>query len=264
MRWQDMRVSCKAVDTDRLAWQQLSDVMHCKLLNGSPDDGPHTLLLRSNPREPGPSFGQYHPDDEEFLCLEGDFTFDGSTWLGADSYVFYPAYFVHGTCVHVRGGYEVYLRRSGSGSLFKVSEPQSHVPYYVGEGQAIARAVQLVDAMNPDGVNEFAENGSLLLLPLHRDGVAGTGSTLLTATQESVGQVLYLDTAGLLEVFVVSGHFSLADGSCLKARTYHCEVGKQARLALQCNAEGILMLSHDGELGVQADAANPSFMAVGQ
>lgn len=243
-----MRVSRKAVDTDSLPWQQLSDVMHCKLLNGSQEEGPHTLLLRSNPREPGPSFGQYHSDDEEFLCLEGDFTFDGSAWFGAGSYAFYPAYFVHGSRVHVRGGYELYLRRSGPGPVIKVHEPVSHIPYYVGEGQSTGKALQLVDAANTDGMNDSVEGGALQLKPLRRDAVTGKGSTLLTATQGSVGKVLYFEAPGLLEVFIVSGLFALADGTSLKARTYHCETGEQARLALQCNEVGSLMVSHDGEL----------------
>ena len=254
MKWADMRVSRKAVDTDRLAWQQLSDVMHCKLLNGSREEGPHTLLLRSDPREPGPFFGQYHPDDEEFLCLEGDFTFDGSTWFRDGSYAFYPAYFVHGTGVHVRGGYEVYLRLSGPGQVFKVNQPDSHIPYYVGEGQSANNALQLVDVAGMDGVKDTAQEGPLQVRPLHRDAATGKGSTLLTAAHGSVGQIIQIDTPGLLEIFVVSGVFALADGESLKARSYHCEVGDHARVVLQCNDAGSLMISHDGELLLRARA----------
>jgi hypothetical protein len=247
-----MRVSRKAVDTDSLAWQQLSDVMYCKLLNGRQEEGPHTLLLRSNPREPGPFFGQYHPDDEEFLCLEGDFTFDGSAWFRAGSYAFYPAYFVHGSRVHVRGGYELYLRRSGPGPVCKVNGPLSHIPYYVGEGQSTDKALQLVDVANMDGMKDAVEDGAPRLKPLHRDAVTGRGSTLLTAEQGLVGKVVYFDTHGLLEVFVVSGLFALPDGASLKARTYHCKTGDQVRLVLQCVEAGSLMISHDGELRFRA------------
>jgi hypothetical protein len=250
-----MRITCRSIDTDALPWQQLSDVMHCKLLNGSREEGPHTLLLRSEPREPGPLFAQYHPDDEEFFGLGGDFTFDGSTWFREGSYAFYPAYFVHGANVHVRGGYEVYLRQGGPNPLFKVEEPASDVPYFVGEGQCADYALQLVDAAGTIAGEDISEEGPLQVKPLHTDAATGKGSTLMTAARGSVGQTIEIETRGLLEIFTVSGTFALGDGERLKARCYHCEVGDTPRLALQCSEPGNLMISHDGELLIQAEGA---------
>jgi hypothetical protein len=250
-----MRLTRRAIDTDTLAWQQLSSEISCKLLNGSQEDGPHTLLLRSQPRVRESVFGQYHPIDEEFFCLEGDFTFDGSTWFRDGSYAFYPAYFVHGTNVHVRGGYVVYLRLSGSNQLFKVDEPDGDVPYYVGEGQPTDYALQLVEAAGTEAVKGIAEESLLQVKPLHTDAATGKGSTLLTAAPGSIGQLIEIETRGLLEIFTVSGTFALADGEFLKARSYHCELGDRPSLVLQCSESGSLMISHDGELLVQAEGA---------
>jgi hypothetical protein len=250
-----MRVTRRAIDTDTLPWQQLSDVLYSKLLNGSREEGPHTLLLRSEPREPGPLYAQYHPGDEELFGLGGDFTFDGSTWFRAGSYAFYPAYFVHGANVHVRGGYEVYLRQGGSNPVFKVEEAVSDVPYYVGEGESADYALQLVDAAGTEGGKGIAEASPLQVKPLHTNAATGKGSTLLTAARGSIGQLIEIETRGLLEIFAVSGTFALADGECLKARSYHCELGECPRLALQCGEPGSLMISHDGELLVQAGGA---------
>ena len=250
-----MRLTRRAIDTDTLPWQQLSDVLYSKLLNGSREEGPHTLLLRSEPREPGPLCAQYHPGDEELFGLGGDFTFDGSTWFRDGSYAFYPAYFVHGTDVHVRGGYVVYLRLSGSNQLFKVDEPDSDVPYYVGEGESVDYAIQLADAAATKGERGIAEESPLQVKPLHTDAATGKGSTLLIAARGSIGQLIEIETRGLLELFTVSGTFALADGECLKARSYHCELGDRPRLALQCGESGSIMISHNGELLVRAEGA---------
>lgn len=250
-----MLVSRRAIDTDALEWQPLSDVVHYKLLNGNRDEGPHTLMLRSGPREPGPSYAQYHSDDEELFCLQGDFTFDGTTWFSDGSYAFYPAYFVHGTKVHVRGGYELYLRQGGPNQLFKVAEPASDTPYYVGDGQPAANALQLADATSTAGDKGHTDTGPLQVNALHTDPATGKGSTLLTATPNAVGRTIELETLGVLELFVVSGAFALADGARLKERTYHCEVGERPGLALHCTEVGSLLVSHNGELQVRSAPA---------
>jgi hypothetical protein len=47
---------------------------------------------------------QYHPGHEEFLCLDGRFTFDGVDWFVPGSYVHFPPRTVHGASVQVPGG----------------------------------------------------------------------------------------------------------------------------------------------------------------
>ena len=233
-----MRVTQRAIDSEALPWESLSEVLQRKVLNGDPESGPHTLLLRSGPREPGPDFAQYHPIDEELFALDGDFTFDGSTWFGRGSYAFYPAFHVHGANVHVRGGYTVYLRLSGVSELFKVEDPVSDAPYYVGEGQATGAPLQLADTFSDVSL----AHGELYAL---RRSSGGGGSTLLAA---AMGDAIDLEAPGLLEVFVLSGAFHLADGAALPQYGYHCEVGDRSQVSLACDTPGTLLISHEGEL----------------
>lgn len=245
-----MREHRQLIDSDAIPWEPLSAVLQRKVLNGSPDTGPHTMLLRSEARDPGPAFAQYHAIDEELYCLDGDFTFDGSTWFYAGSYAYYPAYFVHGAKVHVRGGYLLYLRVSGVSELFKVDEPASAVPYYVGEGDAADYALQLSDVSSSQSISAVDVAGALHLTPLHRDAVTGKGSTILSTTAASAGTTVELETSGLLELFTVSGSFELAGCGQLKTHSYHCEVGERPRVTLACEQGARLMISHDGELCV--------------
>ena len=88
--------------------------------------------------------------------------------------------------------------------------------------------------------------------PVHTDTATGKGSTLLPAARGSVGQKIEIATEGLLEIFGVSGTFTLAGGERLKVRTYHCDVRDRPGLALQCNDAGMLMISHGGKLLVRS------------
>lgn len=248
-----MRTSHKVIDTEALPWERLSELMQRKVLNGVPEEGAHTMLLYSAPRDPDINFAQYHPIDEEFLCLEGDFTFDGSTWFAPGSYAFYPAYFVHGTRVHVRGGYLLYLRQSGPSELLKVDEPQSHTPYYVGEGEPGGAPLQVVDVL--DGEACSSVRPALQYRALHRDPQTGAGSTLLTVSEPMPGQELEVSSEGLLEIFALSGSFALPGGEILGPRAYHCEVADRPRLMLRCAEPGSLIISHDGKLQLNGVAA---------
>lgn len=242
-----MRETRRLVDSAAMPWESLSDVLQRKLLNGDPETGPHTLLLRSGPRDPGPDFAQYHPIDEELMGLDGDFTFDGSTWFRSGSYAFYPAYFVHGSRVHVRGGYCVYLRQSGPSELFTVDHPTSHVPYYVGKAEPENQALQLADAEAEQETIASLCGGKVQLKPLHRDP-QGRGSSLLSATPGAEGAIVEVASEGMLEVFVLSGAFELTEGGRLQSHGYHCEVAAKPTLLLLCSAPGTLMISHDGVL----------------
>lgn len=245
-----MRETRTLVDTEAMPWETLSDVMQRKVLNGDPDSGPHTLLLRSGPREPGPDFAQYHPIDEELMGLDGDFTFDGSTWFGRGSYAFYPAYFVHGSQVHVRGGYCVYLRHSGPSELFTVDNPVSDEPYYVGDAESGGQALQLADAEAQQETITSLCDGGVQLKPLNRDA-HGRGSSLLTTAHGAEGKIINIASQVMLEVFVLSGAFDLGCGGSLPEHGYHCEVAANPALTLRCAAHGSVMVSHDGPLQLQ-------------
>lgn len=253
-----MRTDCGPIDTVQLPWQQLSDVLSCKILNGSRENGAYTMILKSEPREPGPQRGQYHPADEEFLCLDGDFTFDGSTWFRGGSYAFYPAFFVHGTKVHVRGGYEVYLRISDTSALFFEDNPKSDEPYPISGHCTDDHYLQLQSAAGIDSAQNPSACDSLSATPLHARATNGQGSTLLHFAELQRYEVITLETADLLEIFAIDGHFSVIGGGELTRQSYMCRTGKSSAISLQYLSAGQLMISHAGNLEISCHENGPS------
>ncbi|QLC26394.1 hypothetical protein HFP57_16060 [Parasphingopyxis algicola] len=226
--------------------------MSFKLLNGDRNSGPHTMLLRSSTRPPGLARGQYHSADEEFLCLGGDFTFDGSTWFRKGSYAFYPAYFVHGTKVHVRGGYEVYLRISDTNTTFWEDEPRSDKPYVAAGRHSDDYALQLPRATNFGRYSKPLAAEGVHAKRLHEVAETGRGSTLLDFRASAQGRWVVVETSGLLELFVMTGKFSIPNGDELRDQTYMCRVGDDASVSLQCRRAGRIMISHDAAFCIRS------------
>ena len=251
-----MRLSQTTIDTRELPWEQLSDAVSRKLLNGNPEVGPHTLLLRSLPREAnGVSLGHYHPAAEEFFCLEGDFTFDEGVWFRDGAYAMYPAYCVHGTDVHVRGGYLLYLRLSGPGQLFMVGTPDATQADDGSAGESridpSLRPAIMELAVTPaakQAPGKHATDSAVMITALHRDA-NGAGSTLVTAAADS--GLIEIESDRELELFAPSGTFAISGHAELKTHGYHCEVGQRPRILVQCRESGSLLIGHDGELRVQ-------------
>lgn len=246
-----MRQSRSPVDTQDLAWQRLNGPLYYKLLNGDQYQGPYTMILRSEPREPDHPRGQYHPADEEFLCLAGDFTFDGSTWFRPGSYAFYPAYFVHGTSVHVRGGYEVYLRISDTNKVFWDESPRSNKPYLVVGEASDDYALQLESTLDSANRSQpLPKHPWIRTNRLHSKSRTGEGSTLIEVSAGGVNKQVLLETKGIMELFVVSGEFAATSGT-LKSHGYMCSTGESIRLTLDCREEGEVMVSHGARLNLQ-------------
>ncbi len=84
--------------------------VECIELNLDRDSGARTRLLRSQPRPIIEHKTQSHAGEEEFLVLEGRFTFDGEPWFEPGSYVRLPPSTPHGSRVEVPQGYLLYLR----------------------------------------------------------------------------------------------------------------------------------------------------------
>ena len=93
--------------------------------------------LRSSPR-PAATIAdrrpQHHPVDEEFLCLTGRFTLEGTHWLKPMTYVYYPAGLVHGFGIDIPDGYQVYLRNSGPLGTERVDSPAQDSLYFIRPG----------------------------------------------------------------------------------------------------------------------------------
>lgn len=243
-----MRESLSPVDTIALPWQKANEAVSFKLLNGSKTQGPHTMLLRSAAREPNQPRGQYHPADEELFCLGGDFTFDGSTWFKEGSYAFYPAYFVHGKNVHVRGGYELYLRISDTSKLFWEEEPQSDAADLASGHSTDDYAVQL--AATPELEYDTTAIEGVLAKPLHVARDTGEGSTLIAILQTA--PKIVLEAPDLIEVFSLSGRFRADEADKMSMHSYMCCANKAAAVTMHCEQAGELLISHGGELRIRA------------
>lgn len=240
-----MRTSIGPIDTRALDWEPMSDLLRYKLLNGSMDGGAYTMILQSDSRTPQEHRGQYHPADEEFYCLAGDFTFDGSTWFKPGSYAFYPAYFVHGTRVHVRGGYEVYLRIGGTNELYWEDYPKSDVPYPKSQAKLPDYAIQLPEIESPKAEAVKRPINGVAATALHQQQRSGHASTLLTVESDTS---LVLSTEDVLEVFALGGTFEDRAGTQIGPHTYLCWAEPQASTRLVCFAGGQLLVSHDADL----------------
>lgn len=90
--------------------------VECIELNLDRDSGARTRLLRSRPRPLIERKTQSHAGEEEFLVLEGRFTFDGEPWFEPGSYVRLPPSTSHGSRVEVPQGYLLYLRTTERGA----------------------------------------------------------------------------------------------------------------------------------------------------
>lgn len=241
-----MRASLGPIDTKSLPWQQANEKVSFKLLNGSRTNGPYTILVRSEARSPNPPRGQYHPADEELFCLGGEFTFDGSLWFRKGSYAFYPAYFVHGANVHVRDGYELYLRISDTSALFWEDNPESSVPYLASGHDTDDHAVQLVAVTEQEYETPEISVEGLHVAPLHIAANTGAGSTLLVF-DKSIDKIV-IEARGLIEVFSLSGSFRTDSGAEMSEHSYMCSAGSEAKVTLSCEQAGDLVISHGGEL----------------
>lgn len=251
-----MRTSCGPIDSAKLPWVDINEALSCKILNGNREEGAHTLILRSKPRKPNPPRGQYHPANEEFFCLGGDFTFDGSTWLQPNSYVFYPAHFVHGTKVHVRGGYEVYLRISGTSAIHWEESPLSDRPYVAKGHTSDDFVVQTRDAVEQLAgcADVRKDNGQIgHEISLHSHPLSKAGSTLVAmGVPNGVGHThAHFSSSDLLELFVLSGSFTTESGEVMGKGAYLCRAAAKAAMSLACTHPGMVMISHEGPLDTE-------------
>lgn len=245
-----MRVSVNPLDAAALPWEKSSETVKFKLLNGNRKEGAHTMLLQSQPREPNPQRGQYHPVDEEIYVLGGDFTFDGATWFKKGSYAFYPAHFVHGTKVHVRGGYDLYVRISGTNKLHWEENPKSDTPYVAAGHEDHDYAVQLVTANAAKGEHLTPALTGLTAKPLHSAPYTNEGSTLISFS--NIDYAVVFEASGLIEILSLSGTFQIANQKAMQANTYVCDSAERASITVSCEKPGDLLVSHGGPLKIRA------------
>jgi hypothetical protein len=246
------------LDVERLAWQPVgASGISEKILEDDPDTGARTLLLRSPPR---PSADipdrrpQYHPVDEEFLCLAGKFTLEGTHWLTPMTYVHYPAGLAHGFNVDVPDGYEIYLRNSGPVTTQRVDSPAEDNPYFIGDGQRDPIIVSNCSKLVLDAV----QSNQLSVITLRNNDRTKEGA--LIACLPTDGNIAsQIDGAGdYLDILVLEGAIQLGDLEQLGKLGYASLVGP-AKFKITSLEPTVLMLNYRdpalaGEIEGQAES----------
>lgn len=245
-----MKTEKTFVDSHSIPWSRVNENISTKILNGQSDKGPYTAILKSEPRAPDPHRGQYHTVDEEFYCLGGRFTFDGTHWFHKGSYVHFPAHYVHGANVHVKDGYLLYLRISGTVTLDFVENPKSNFPYLLDGATSplkptVHRRVAMVGkSIETHGVDWLRSR--LLKVDPH----SGEGSTLLDWGQNASRCHVLLSSKKELELFIVSGAFENDTGDALQQGAYAFYTGKSVDIPLRITMPGRILVSHSAELDI--------------
>jgi hypothetical protein len=215
-----MRKQTHKLVVDDLEWSSTgAPGLFEKLLNEDHTTGARTVILKSMPRpRPAGQKPQYHPVDEEFFCLSGGFTLEAGTLLEDDSYVYYPANLVHGFCVDVPSGYEIYLRNSGPLSTTHVEHPVEDSSYLAGpaNGQAansvVFHARESLDRARGEG------NCSVVVLRKARDG--HDGAILVTLPRDDQITVTAGKAGSFIELFLLSGEIEIEQIATLGERNY--------------------------------------------
>lgn len=237
-----MRTSVPCLDTSAIEWSAGAPISR-KVLNGDPDAGAHTVLLRSAPRPQPEVKPQFHDVDEEFFCLEGRFTFDGRTFFEPRSYVFFPAGTVHGSAVHVPDGYVIYLRNGGRVGSFGVKRPAHPTPYAV-EPAGSERQITMIAPPRP--TDWTGSELSIGWRPLGGRAASGESATLLRLPAGWRGRPAR--QAGYVELLVLEGLVEKEDGHALGPGCYAYAAPGEEQPGMTSPAGALVLVNHGREL----------------
>jgi hypothetical protein len=248
-----MKTDQAFIELDNVPWTSVNENISMKLLNGLADSGPYTAILKSEPRPPDPHRGQYHAVDEEFYCLGGLFTFDGTHWFRKGSYVHFPPHYVHGARVHVEQGYLLYLRISGTVTTDFVEKPTSSSPYLLeGATSCMEHTVHQRVSLRGRNVNTHGGFGlKSRLLKVHPH--TGEGTTLLNWASHTSARRISLVSEKELEIFVLSGKFESEPGKMLQQGSYAFLSGETVEVPLCAESAGRVLVSHGSTLNVDVE-----------
>ena len=233
-----MKLAIPFLDTDAIPWTPSSPKISTKLINGRPDLGACTQLIRSAERPVAEYKSQCHAADEEFFCLDGRLTFDGDGWWSRYSYVFIPAGTVHGANVIVPGGYLLYLRLGGAVVANKALQPAAPHNSAAAMDSVGQKMISLRDA-RPDS----AKSGGR---PLRRAPSGMGGATLLQLGAGWMGTAAA--PSGDLEMFVVEGAVDRSDGHRFSAGCYSYIPDASAPFGLRSETGALVLIHHGANL----------------
>jgi len=238
------------LETERLAWEEAgAPGISQKLLKQDTDTGARTLLLRSLPRPETDMVDrrpQHHPVDEEFLCLAGKFTLEGTHWLTPLTYVYYPAGLVHGFGVDVPDGYQVYLRNSGPLVTERVDSPAQDSPHFIDARSADCG--QVIVSYCAELIRDTLQSSKLSVIPLRNNDLNKEGALIASMPPDRHLQIRLNGSEAYAEIFVLEGEIQLGDLNRIGKSSYASLVGP-ADLRITSVGSTVLLLQYrDGEL----------------
>ncbi len=236
------------LDTNEVAWEGVENSgISSKVLNSHTPRGGQTQLLRSHPRpsaEITDRRPQFHPVDEEFLCLDGRFTLEGSHWLTPMSYVFYPAGLVHGFNVDVPGGYEVYIRNSGLLETERVETPVQNSLYFVDDFANGRRNIVISNCS--DLIRDAIQSSRISVIVLREEEERGEGAFIIALPDNGLISARISEQDAYVELFVLQGLIQRGGQESIGKHGY---LSLAAATDLHLNAVGtsVVLLNTGGE-----------------
>lgn len=216
------------LETEHLAWEAAGTAgTSQKLLKQDADTGARTLLLRSLPRpetEMVDRRPQYHPVDEEFLCLAGKFTLEGTHWLTPMTYVYYPAGLVHGFGVDVPDGYLVYLRNSGPLVTRRVDSPAQYRPHFIDARSADCSG-EVIVAYCSELIRDALQSSQISVITLRDNDLTKEGALIVCMPPDRHLQFQLSGSGAYAELFVLEGEIQLGDLNRIGKSSYASLVG---------------------------------------
>ncbi len=208
-----MRKTVRKLAVDDLDWVPAGTPgVFEKILNEDDVTGARTVMLKSLPRPSDQLTDrrpQYHPVDEEFFCLSGRFTLEGTPWLTPMSYVFYPPGLVHGFNVDVPDGYEVYLRNSGPHETERIESLAQDSLYFIADSEHDRQGVIVSDCFGL--VREAVLSSLPSAIALREDEKTEEGTLLIVLPNSASIASEIAGPEGNLELFVLEGEIQLRD-----------------------------------------------------
>lgn len=215
------------LDTNAMPWTDGEfPGLFTKMLSANDETGARTALQCIDPKRGymAPSVAHYHPDmDEELWVIKGEMSFDSQNWLGARAYCFHPGNTVHGFKSAVRQESWFLSRISKPLKFGFVENPKQLTPYSLTgspakrpirvEGDAVA-AAQWTDVRDAEGRTILRRS----VLSQHPD--TGEGSMLVEFTRHWTQQRGLHKHSHYKESFVISGAYTVADGTVFKEGCY--------------------------------------------
>jgi hypothetical protein len=250
-----MKELVRHLDTRELPWEPLGGPgLFTRRLARDPASGERTALQRAVPelgqRPPGQA--HFHGTYEEIIVVQGSMSFDGELWLQPGGYLYHPPRTVHGFRSALRGE-TWFLSRVGRDLDFSfVPDPPQASPYYV-DGVAPARGWTYVDDPLARPWPPVTQAGAAFaggaVLRLSAEPAGDEGSWLVRLPAGWRGVPGAFSGRAYLEVFVLEGDVSLADGVRLGTQGYTFRPGASDGEPLASDAGACLYVNVGARLG---------------